>query len=54
MVPPRARPGDRRQVRIVATEAGRALVPEIERVWAELAEDALRPELEPELRAASC
>ncbi|MCP3803453.1 MarR family transcriptional regulator [Allokutzneria sp. A3M-2-11 16] len=36
-------PGDRRQVRIVATEAGRALVPEIERVWAELAEDALGP-----------
>ncbi|MET7402140.1 MarR family transcriptional regulator [Dactylosporangium sp. NPDC005572] len=34
-------PGDRRQVRIVVTEAGRALVPAIERAWAELAEEAL-------------
>ncbi|MEV0231764.1 MarR family transcriptional regulator [Nonomuraea sp. NPDC050786] len=34
-------PGDRRQVRILATEAGRALVPAIERAWAELAEEAL-------------
>ena len=32
---------DRRQVRIVATDAGRQVVPEIERVWAELAELAL-------------
>ncbi|MEV4112948.1 MarR family transcriptional regulator [Nonomuraea sp. NPDC049695] len=34
-------PGDRRQVRILATEAGHALVPAIERAWAELAEEAL-------------
>lgn len=30
-------PGDRRQVRIVATAAGRELVPRIEQVWADLA-----------------
>lgn len=29
---------DRRQVRIVVTDAGRRVIPEIERVWAELAE----------------
>lgn len=34
-------PGDRRQVRIVATDAGRALLPGIEQAWAELAEDTL-------------
>lgn len=34
-------PGDRRQVRVVATKAGRALLPRIEQVWAELAEDTL-------------
>ncbi|MEV0312358.1 MarR family winged helix-turn-helix transcriptional regulator [Nonomuraea fuscirosea] len=32
---------DRRQVRVVVTDAGHALVPEIERAWAELAEEAL-------------
>ncbi|MCP2330435.1 MULTISPECIES: MarR family winged helix-turn-helix transcriptional regulator [Actinoalloteichus] len=32
---------DRRQVRIVVTDAGRALVPEIERAWADLAEHTL-------------
>ncbi|MGC5009544.1 MarR family winged helix-turn-helix transcriptional regulator [Streptosporangium sp. DT93] len=32
---------DRRQVRIVVTDAGHALVPGIERVWAELAEQTL-------------
>lgn len=32
---------DRRQVRIVVTEAGHALVPEIERAWVELAEAAM-------------
>lgn len=31
-------PGDRRQVRIVVTAAGRDLLPEIERVWSDLAE----------------
>lgn len=31
-------PTDRRQVRVVVTEAGHRLVPEIERTWAELAE----------------
>ena len=36
-------PHDRRQVRIVVTDAGRALLPEIERVWADLAELALGP-----------
>nr|WP_296068289.1 MarR family transcriptional regulator [uncultured Actinoplanes sp.] len=34
-------PGDRRQVRIVVTDAGRAVIPEIERAWAELAEEAM-------------
>jgi MarR family transcriptional regulator, transcriptional regulator for hemolysin len=34
-------PTDRRQVRIVVTEAGRELVPAIERVWTELAEQTL-------------
>lgn len=34
-------PTDRRQVRIVVTDAGRGLVPDIERAWAELAEQAL-------------
>lgn len=33
--------GDRRQVRIVVTREGRKLVPEIERAWAELAEEAM-------------
>ncbi|GGL20096.1 hypothetical protein Sme01_37880 [Sphaerisporangium melleum] len=32
---------DRRQVRIVVTEAGHALVPRIERAWEELAEQAM-------------
>jgi DNA-binding MarR family transcriptional regulator len=32
--------GDRRQVRIVITESGRTLVPAVEAVWAELADDA--------------
>ncbi|NIJ14032.1 DNA-binding MarR family transcriptional regulator [Saccharomonospora amisosensis] len=32
---------DRRQVRIVVTEAGHRLVPSIERAWSELAEQAL-------------
>ncbi|GLW09491.1 hypothetical protein Misp01_46200 [Microtetraspora sp. NBRC 13810] len=32
---------DRRQVRIVVTDAGHRLVPEIERAWAELADEAL-------------
>ncbi len=32
---------DRRQVRIVVTNAGRQLVPGIERAWAELAEEAV-------------
>ncbi|MFB9205005.1 MarR family winged helix-turn-helix transcriptional regulator [Nonomuraea spiralis] len=32
---------DRRQVRVVVTDAGHKLVPEIERAWAELAEEAL-------------
>ncbi len=32
-------PGDRRQVRIVVTDRGRDLLPSIERVWAELAEE---------------
>jgi MarR family transcriptional regulator, transcriptional regulator for hemolysin len=36
-------PGDRRQVRIVLTDAGRDLLPDIERVWDELAEDTLGP-----------
>jgi DNA-binding MarR family transcriptional regulator len=34
-------PTDRRQVRIVVTDAGHELVPAIEQVWAELAEDAM-------------
>jgi MarR family transcriptional regulator, transcriptional regulator for hemolysin len=34
-------PTDRRQVRIVVTDAGHKLVPGIERAWAELAEEAL-------------
>ncbi|KAB8193088.1 MarR family transcriptional regulator [Nonomuraea phyllanthi] len=33
--------GDRRQVRILVTQAGHALVPAIERAWAELAEEAM-------------
>jgi len=32
---------DRRQVRIMVTDAGRELVPDIERAWAELAEEAM-------------
>ena len=36
-------PGDRRQVRIVVTDAGRGLLPQIERVWAGLADDTLGP-----------
>ncbi|MFF5295569.1 MarR family winged helix-turn-helix transcriptional regulator [Paractinoplanes globisporus] len=36
-------PGDRRQVRIVVTEAGRDVLPEIEQVWSDLAELALDP-----------
>lgn len=34
-------PTDRRQVRIVVTDAGHKLVPGIERAWAELAEEAM-------------
>ena len=34
-------PGDRRQVRVVVTDAGRTLVPEIERVWSDLAASVL-------------
>jgi MarR family transcriptional regulator, transcriptional regulator for hemolysin len=34
-------PGDRRQVRVVVTDAGRAVLPEIEQVWSDLAELAL-------------
>lgn len=34
-------PTDRRQVRIVVTDAGHKLVPGIERAWAELAEQAM-------------
>jgi DNA-binding MarR family transcriptional regulator len=37
-------PGDRRQVRVVVTAAGRAVLPEIERVWSDLAELALGEE----------
>jgi MarR family transcriptional regulator, transcriptional regulator for hemolysin len=33
-------PGDRRQVRIVVNDDGRKLIPQIERVWVELAETA--------------
>lgn len=33
--------GDRRQVRILVTQAGHDLVPAIERAWAELAEEAM-------------
>lgn len=33
-------PGDRRRVRIVLTKRARDLVPDIERVWAELADEA--------------
>jgi DNA-binding MarR family transcriptional regulator len=33
--------GDRRQVRIVATTAGRDIVPAIERAWADLAEQVM-------------
>jgi MarR family transcriptional regulator, transcriptional regulator for hemolysin len=36
-------PTDRRQVRIVLTERGGALIPEIERIWAELAEVTVGP-----------
>ncbi|MCO5995093.1 MarR family winged helix-turn-helix transcriptional regulator [Actinoallomurus rhizosphaericola] len=36
-------PADRRQVRIVVTDAGHRLVPAIERAWAELAEETLGP-----------
>lgn len=36
-------PGDRRQVRIVVTDAGRALLPQIEQVWADLADQAFGP-----------
>ncbi|GAA5064364.1 DNA-binding MarR family transcriptional regulator [Thermocatellispora tengchongensis] len=34
-------PGDRRQVRIVVTDAGHELVPRIEQVWTELAEETM-------------
>ncbi|GAA3930925.1 MarR family winged helix-turn-helix transcriptional regulator [Actinomadura viridis] len=34
-------PSDRRQVRIVVTDAGHELLPDIERAWAELAEEAM-------------
>jgi DNA-binding MarR family transcriptional regulator len=34
-------PTDRRQVRIVVTDAGRKLAPDIERAWAELAEETM-------------
>ncbi|MCK2213287.1 MarR family transcriptional regulator [Actinomadura sp. ATCC 31491] len=34
-------PADRRQVRIVVTDAGRELLPAIERAWAELADEAM-------------
>lgn len=34
-------PTDRRQVRVVVTDAGRELVPGIERAWADLAEQTL-------------
>src|SRR4051812_11016835 len=34
-------PTDRRQVRILVTDAGHELMPDIERTWAELAEEAL-------------
>ncbi|MFI6294828.1 MarR family winged helix-turn-helix transcriptional regulator [Nonomuraea sp. NPDC050790] len=34
-------PTDRRQVRIVVTDAGHALIPGIERAWAELAEESM-------------
>jgi DNA-binding MarR family transcriptional regulator len=34
-------PTDRRQVRIVVTDAGHRLVPDIERAWAQLAERAM-------------
>lgn len=34
-------PTDRRQVRVVVTDAGHKLVPELERAWAELAEEAM-------------
>lgn len=36
-------PADRRQVRIVVTDAGHRLVPAIERAWAELAEETMGP-----------
>jgi MarR family transcriptional regulator, transcriptional regulator for hemolysin len=36
-------PGDRRQVKIVVTDAGRALLPQIEQVWADLADQAFGP-----------
>ncbi|MEV0594951.1 MarR family winged helix-turn-helix transcriptional regulator [Nonomuraea cavernae] len=42
-------PTDRRQVRIVVTDAGHKLVPGIERAWAELAEQAVG-EASPEQR----
>ena len=34
-------PGDRRQVRIVVTDAGRDLMPRIEQVWADLADQIM-------------
>ncbi|MFG1700638.1 MarR family winged helix-turn-helix transcriptional regulator [Nonomuraea sp. NPDC049309] len=43
-------PADRRQVRIVVTESGHRLVPAIERVWTELAEETLG-EVDEERRA---
>ena len=42
-------PGDRRQVRIVVTPAGRNALPAIEQVWSDLAELALGP-LDPDRR----
>jgi MarR family transcriptional regulator for hemolysin len=34
---------DRRQVRVVVTDQGRRLIPAIERVWAELADETMGP-----------
>jgi len=42
-------PGDRRQVRIVVTPAGRSALPAIEQVWSDLAELALG-QLDPDRR----